>query len=80
MTYTVQDFPHLTGEKEVWISVVEDESEVQVNIHPWVREDPAVFIQMIDSDDWVNVILPREEFVDAILAVFPELKRAEEEK
>lgn len=56
-----------------------------VRIHPWVRNDPSVYIetlvggQDVEKDDWdgiANVIVDREEFVTALLEVFPELARA----
>lgn len=64
-----------------------------LKIHPWHRylsseyEDHSVYVStgwfhpegFANEDDgqYQNVIVNREDFVEAILAVFPELKRAD---
>ncbi|QDK01476.1 hypothetical protein SEA_LEEROYJENKINS_80 [Microbacterium phage LeeroyJenkins] len=61
-----------------------------VNIHPWNRgSDHSVFVSVgtyenaergnpegVENNDW-NIIVNREDFVEGLLAVFPELKRAD---
>lgn len=63
-----------------------------LNIHPWHRyldtdyEDHSVYVSVgwfhpegfVNEDDgeYSNVIVNRDDFVEAVLAVFPELKRA----
>lgn len=54
-------------------------------IHPWSRDYPAVYIALglMDKnagptkvDSFENIVIDREDFVQGILAVFPELTRA----
>ena len=67
-------------------------AEASIEIHPWTRENPAVYVAVgyfnkkgrwqrakkgSQPDEWMqNAIFNREDFVEAILAVFPELERA----
>lgn len=67
----------LEVEKEVFLT---EDGGAELNIHPWDRGLQEVYVQVSSAGGYDNIIVPREEFVDAILAVFPELKRAEEEK
>lgn len=50
-----------------------------VVVHPWDRNgDRSVYVEVRDSEnEFHNVIVDREEFVRGLLAVFPELARAE---
>lgn len=66
--------------------VVEDSyKDTRIVIHPWNRQNPEVYIAVGDlkkdghpkkSEQYECVIINREDFVEGILAVFPELKRA----
>lgn len=42
----------------------------------WFGEDGEIGRDDEDNDEYQNVIVNRDDFVEAILAVFPELKRA----
>ena len=73
------------AEKQVRIWVQEGDDLV---IHPWSatannRHDSSVYVEVNVRDEnspehdlMTNGIYDREEFVEAILAVFPELQRA----
>lgn len=90
------DFGVGEPELEVVIAseVYADGSQQMIQIHPWTRENPSVFVRLgyVDAEgydlqankkngkphEWTQLeIFNREDFVEAILAVFPELKRAE---
>lgn len=76
MTYTVEDHLYGSGEKEVEFSEAYSRGPV-LTVHPWYREDPEVYVAIRDIDDVMsNIIIPRDEFIEGLLAVFPELKRA----
>ena len=56
-----------------------------VRIHPWDRGEGQKFVYILlqqgaeqTEDNYFNAIVDREEFVAGLLAVFPELQRAEE--
>lgn len=74
---------------------MEDSSRQRIRIHPWKqgvadRSASEVFVQVgllerngaptYETQDYENAIFDREEFVSAILAVFPELRRANNNK
>lgn len=69
------------------------DAESSIVIHPWDRGNPSVYVALgyfnkkgawqrvkkgQEPGEWMeNAIFNRSDFVEAILAVFPELKRAE---
>lgn len=90
ITVTVLDpaMPQLPDEKAV---IVNDEDGREVYLHPWDRpgnfQPREVYIAVgqtgaaLDderdrTDEFESVIVNREDFIEAVLAVFPELRRA----
>lgn len=80
---------HLPDESEFtvyeWdIEPGEDEAIEYVRIHPWVRQYEhgeinrrvSVVSGIEDTGNYGHVIVDRDKFVEGLLAVFPELKRA----
>jgi hypothetical protein len=56
-----------------------------VYIHPWDRKwngsekrDRSVYVQISGGEAYENAIIDRDEFVEGLLAVFPELTRKEQ--
>lgn len=81
-------YENLPNEKSVTV----DSDGDRVHIHPWLsgindRADSSVAVSLgeadslsldgtVVGDDWAIAIVNRSEFVEAVLAVFPELVRA----
>lgn len=69
--------------------VLHQPGERSIHIHPWSagpgidgRPDSAVYVAVgrmkksgEEKYDYINAIFDRDDFVESILAVFPELKR-----
>lgn len=90
MTIKVNDpaHPHLPDEKSVTVG---GDYGDRVYLHPWaagidgrVADEVMVTVGQLDeegfpngdNDDWGASLVDREDFVEAVLAVFPELVRA----
>lgn len=77
------------GETEVEIHDPEPDDHRIFRVHPWHRgTDSSVYVSVgtysgedgggvegVEDNEW-NMIVNRDDFVEAILAVLPELKRA----
>lgn len=83
----------INGESSFQISDEDDGDYRIVEIHPWSRgRDRSVYISVgtyenedgdspedfEDGDNYWNIIVNREDFVEGILQTFPELKRADD--
>lgn len=82
----------LPGEVQAILSYIDGGDElIRLAIHPWERKyqeqtsrEVSITLGSLgedgagldDSDDWNIGIFDRDDFVEAILAVLPELKRA----
>lgn len=83
--------PHLLDESQfTWHSYDPSDEKPEydpvetVRIHPWDRGEDQKFVYILlqqgaeqTEDNYRNAIADREEFVAGLLAVFPELQRAE---
>ncbi len=89
MSIQVEEREYHRGEVEKSFKIESkfDDATEHVLIHPWVRADwtdeqggNSVYLEVsekdLDDGTFVNIIVNRKDFVEGLLAVFPELKRA----